>query len=1616
MMGAMSNDPVGRDDDRAPRPPAVSEPLVADYFAEVPAEDLRGYRPEMLRARVAHHLELAWFREPGLAAVGILNETDASIVAVVSEDYPYLVHSITAELTRDDATIRLLVHPSLHVLRDPVSHEVLEVRSASSMEGGVEGRAPGSLGTEVWIAAEIGRLADDAAAVELTENLHRVLDDVRAAAEDAEALHGKVSDALASALGSPASASPAPEQLRDLLLWLDDGNFLFLGYAEYGLTTAGGKELLSERPGAALGLLRPREDAADPARWARPPALRGAESLAFSTSETRSTVMRRSYLDEVRLRVFDGAGNATGERLFVGLFTDGAAHQSVRRIPVVSSKVQTVRERLGLAAESPQGKDLLAILETFPRDELFHIDVDGLTRLAGDILRAEVRRQTRVFLRPDSFGRFMSALVVFPRRRYSTAARLLMEQELRQVFRAESLEFEVRLTESPMARVFFRIRLAGAAEAAGSTTGAVDTSELERRLISATRPWSEGLKDAVRVRFPSAEAARLAELWLDAFPASYRAEYEPEAAVEDIISFETFDLDGTGGRSPSDPLLRVHVGPGASPLWAEDARIRLYLTRPRSLTQILPFLHNLGLEVLDQRPFGLRRGGVRDVFLYDLGVKYPPGIDPEATSQLIADAFASAMRGDVESDRFDALVLRERVDWRQVAILRSYAKYLQQLGTTNSYAFISDTLLANPRATHALLDLFQAKFDPALDAPARLRHTAAARDELRAAIDEIPVFDADRLVRTFVDLVDGTLRTNYFLDKGYLSFKVDPSSIASAPYPRPKYEIWVYSPRVEGVHLRFGALARGGLRWSDRSDDFRTEVLGLVKAQNVKNSLIVPTGAKGGFYPKRLPDPAASREAWLAEGLECYRTFISGLLDLTDNLVATPHGEEVVPPDHVVRHDGDDYYLVVAADKGTASFSDTANALALDYGFWLGDAFASGGSHGYDHKQMGITARGAWESVKHHFGELGIDPQREDFTVVGIGDMSGDVFGNGMLLSPHIRLVAAFDHRHIFLDPTPDARASLEERKRLFGLPRSSWADYDPALISSGGGVFPRSAKAIGITEQVRARLGLDEGTASLPPHALLQAILRAPVDLLYNGGIGTYVKASTESHTDVGDKANDAIRVNGRDLRARVLAEGGNLGVTQRGRVEAALAGVLLNTDAIDNSAGVDCSDHEVNIKILVDRMIAAGRMRPAERPSLLHSMTDDVARRVLVDNADQNVLLFNDRHMAPELSPGLERFMDWLEDTAGVDRSQEGLPSTEELRDRLRSHGGLTAPELSVLAAYAKIELARELTASDMADDPWFKRVLRDYFPRQLSERFDAELDAHPLRRQIICTVVANDMINLGGITFAFRAMEETTATAAAVARAFVVVREAYGLQDFADGIAALPPGFPSEHAARVAQPLRRLLDRATRWYVTHDHRDQPIADALRRIAPTLDLLRTRTSDFLRGSDLDRAKERLAHWEDVGMPAELARRASDLLESYSLLDISLVSEQVDEPLTSIADMYHTVIHWLGVGTLLLRITDLPRQSLWDALARAALRDDAYSAVVDITVSIMRTTQRSDVPGASAVDRIEEWERGRQEQLRRIKDTFALVTTPGRVDLASISVALKLLRTLARQ
>ncbi|MDY7528655.1 MULTISPECIES: NAD-glutamate dehydrogenase [unclassified Cryobacterium] len=1605
---------------------STTEAFVADYYEHL-GDDAREYDPATLRARAESHWQVALTRPPKTANIEIRTETDRSILYVVTDDMPFLVDSVNAELVRQHAAIHLVVHPLLVVTRNRETHELVRV-TRMPVNAGVSsgdtsampdishllGNEEDSPHLESWIAIEIDRASVEARE-RLAEGIARVLHDVRAAVDDWPAMRSK-SVQIADALGKLPHAEGIPDlaQARDLLHWLDQDNFTFLGYREYDLETVDGEDVLSIRDDSGLGLLRAVKDGHEIQHLtdAGRTMARERRALVITKANSRSSVHRPAYFDYIGIKSFDANGNVNGEQRFIGLFAVSAYTSSVRDVPILREKIDAVMAEVGFPPGSHSDKDLLGILETYPRDELFQIDVPTLVATAVAIQRLQERRRTRLFLRPDLFGRFMSALVYFPRDRYTTAVRLRIEKELTETFSAESLDFEARMTESTLARLFYRIRLPKTAAVGTADDVAALAAALEPRLAMAVRSWAEGITEQLH-------DTRLAHLWAEAFPPSYQVDYEVEDALVDISRFEAYaaglksavarDAAASVTGSPR-PGVHVYLSPNAADRPAEDARVKLYMMESQSLSQILPYFQNLGIEVLDEVPFEIKTSDGREFFLYDLGLRYPAGVDPVGTGDLLADSFGAAVSGAIESDGLDRLVLREGMPWRRVVILRSYAKYLRQMGNTNSYDFVGDTLLANPAVSGGLVDLFEARFDPARDETERIRRTEEVRAQLATAIEQVATLDADRVLRVLLNLIEATLRTNYFQNKPYLSIKLDPSRIEALPFPKPMFEIWVYSPRVEGVHLRFGMVARGGLRWSDRREDFRTEVLGLVKAQTVKNAVIVPTGAKGGFFAKKLPDPGVNRAAWLAEGIDAYKTFIRGMLDLTDNLVLTDAGEQVVPPANVVRHDDNDSYLVVAADKGTATFSDIANGLSADYGFWLGDAFASGGSIGYDHKAMGITARGAWESVKRHFGELDLDTQTEEFTVVGIGDMSGDVFGNGMLLSEHIKLVAAFDHRHVFLDPNPDPAVSFAERRRLFELPRSSWADYDTSLISAGGGVFPRQAKVVPISAEVRAVLGLPENVTHLSPPELLRAILTAPADLLYNGGIGTYVKASTETAAQVGDKANDAIRVDGRDLRVKVVGEGGNLGLTQRGRIEAALAGVLLNTDAIDNSAGVDCSDHEVNIKIFVDRMVAAGRLSAEERPGFLAAMTDEVGRLVLEDNVDQNILLLNDRVKVASWSPSYERLMDALEASGDLKRELEALPTTTELHERIDHGQGLTSPELSVLAAYAKIELTTALRDSDLADDPWFRGTLRRYFPRQLAERFDAELDTHPLRREIIATVVANDMINLGGVTFAFRAMEETSATPAAIARAFVALREIFELETMVAELSALPKSFPTEHWTAIHLDIRRLLDRAVRWQVNHGG-SQPVAEVVAQYKPQIALVRAHLGDYVRGADQARLGSLLVKAEEWGLPSGLGHRWTQLFEAFALLDVVKIAAQSGEQLGDVASVYYTVYDRFGVDNLLERITALPRTDRWQALARAALRDDLYSTVADITTAVLEATD-----SGSAEHRLLAWEALNAEKLARSRSVFDEVNALGQDDMASLSVAMRLLRSIVRR
>ncbi|WP_338036658.1 NAD-glutamate dehydrogenase [Nocardioides caeni] len=1324
------------------------------------------------------------------------------------------------------------------------------------------------------------------------------------------------------------------------------------------------------------------------------------------------------------MKTFGPDGEVVGERRFLGLLSSAAYTESVQHIPLLRDKVAEVIARSGLDARSHDGAALLDTLETYPRDELFHTPVEELTPIVEAAMQARERRAVRMFIRRDTYARYLSVLVYLPRDRYNTSVRhkfvrILVDQIGRGRITADDIEFNVSINESMTARVHFVVHL----PKGELVPDDIDTSDLERRLVEASRSWQEDFLQAVIAEYGEEAGSLLGRRYVDAFPEAYKEDFGPRTAAVDLARIE-----GIEGEQGLDQSLYSEVD-------ADDGEARLKVFRigePLSLSGVLPMLSSMGVEVVDERPYMLA-GVPRRTHIYDFGLRYG-GALPDHARDLFADALRAMWDGQTEIDGFNRLVLRARLTWRQALLLRAYAKYMKQGNSPFAIDSIEQALVDNVDLARLLVGLFEARFDPDLDHDREARRTDLV-GRIKAALDDVVSLDHDRILRAYLTHIEATLRTNYFQVGGasgtaahevkdYLSLKLEPSAIPDLPEPRPKFEIFVYSPRVEGVHLRFGSVARGGLRWSDRRDDFRTEILGLVKAQMVKNTVIVPVGAKGGFYAKQLPD-ASDREAWLAEGVACYKTFIRGLLDVTDNLVAG----ETVPPERVVRHDGDDSYLVVAADKGTATFSDIANGVAGDYGFWLGDAFASGGSVGYDHKAMGITAKGAWVSVRRHFREMGIDCQAEDITVVGIGDMSGDVFGNGMLCSEHIRLVAAFDHRDIFIDPEPDAATSYAERRRLFDLPRSSWQDYDTALISEGGGVFPRSAKSIPVNAHIRASLGIAGHVEQMTPAELMKAILLAPADLLWNGGIGTYVKAATETNADAGDKANDAIRVNGGQLRVRCVGEGGNLGFTQRGRIEYADpvngAGGRINTDFIDNSAGVDTSDHEVNLKILLDQIVRDGDLTGKQRNELLASMTDEVADLVLRDNYDQNLALANAARNAPSLLHVHEQWMRHLEREGLLDRELEALPATREVQRRLESQGALTMPELAVLMAYTKIVLADELLATDLPEDPYLTLDLVSYFPTPVQERFRQQVAAHPLRREIIVTQVVNDLVNGAGMTYWPRLAGETGASPAELTRANFVAREIFGSLALRKELEQYDNQLDAAVQTRMRVEMRTLVERASRWLVTNRRAPLDSHGTVEMFAEPVQSTMLELPELLSGSELHAYEARRRTFEGQGVPEDLAARVATYDVAYSLLNVVEIATRLELPPADVARVHFALGERLGLSALHQQIVDLPRADQWQTMARAALRDDLHGVHAQLTAQVFAATvdsppaedQTADVSGEEAMTaaerRVADWESEAGGDVGQAMTALAAVCREEPADIAKVSVGLRVVRGL---
>ncbi len=1565
------------------------EAFVRQYYHWVPADDLAGRSSLDLYGAALTHWNLLQQRAPGEVKVHVYNpdlEHDGwtsphTVAEIVTDDMPFLVDSVTMELARAGCSIDLVIHPVIRVHRDEDGNlaEVLEPGATAGV-------------AESVLHAEVAREPDDEQLENLRQRLERVLGEVHAVVADWHAMRGRA-ESLIGELDEhePPVDAGERQEAKEFLAWIAQNHFTFLGYREYELLEQDGATALRAIAESGLGILRgdPRTPYTKLSPKARTLA-RAPHILVLTKANSRATVHRPSYLDYVGVKKFGADGQVIGERRFLGLYTTAAYKESARDIPTLRGKVDQIMARAGFPPDSHDAKALLEILESYPRDSLFQADVDDLFEVAMGILSLGERQRVRLFVTPDPLDRFVECLVCIPRDRFNTENRERVARILVEAFGGSHIDWTLQLSESLLARVQYIVH------SADGIPHDYDVAEIEGRLVRATRAWSDDLRAALIEEHGEDQGGKIHRRYERAFPPAYRDDWVAGSAVADIARIE--DL-----AQSNEPIMNLYKPPDAS---EGVVRCKLFSVGGVSLSDVLPTFEHMGARVVDERPYEISPAGRDPIWIYDFGLQCVAE-DLDRVRGLFQDAFLGVWRGDLEDDGLNGLVLRAALTGEQVTIVRAIAKYLRQAGIAFSDAYMQRTLLGHPEITVLLVRLFAGRFHP------ERRDSAQAErivEEIEDAIDAVHSLDEDRILRSFLSVIRAMLRTNYFrvdssgTSRPYLSFKLDPSLVGVLPLPRPRFEIFVYSPRVEGVHLRGGKVARGGLRWSDRREDFRTEILGLMKAQMVKNALIVPVGSKGGFVLKRPPS-GGGREAVQEEAIACYKTFLCGLLDVTDNIVAG----EVVAPDRVVRYDEDDPYLVVAADKGTATFSDIANEVSASYGFWLGDAFASGGSRGYDHKQMGITARGAWESVKRHFRELGTDIQQTDFTVVGIGDMSGDVFGNGMLISRHTRLLAAFNHLHVFLDPDPDPERSFEERKRLFELERSSWSDYDSSLISEGGGVYSRTDKSIPISEQVRDALAIEAD--ELSPTELIREILRAPVDLLWNGGIGTYVKASSEAHADAGDKANDAVRLDGSELRCRVVGEGGNLGFTQLGRIEYALTGGRINTDAIDNVAGVNCSDHEVNIKILLDSLVAGGDMSEQERNNLLVEMTDAVAERVLYGSYTQTQAMSLALTQAAPMIDVHTRLIRNLEQVAGLNREIEFLPDDETLVERRSNHVGLVAPELAVVMAYCKIHLYSLLLESDLPEDPYLAHDLERYFPPPLPERYGRTMRTHRLRREIIVTVVANQLVDRAGSTFVFRLQEETGASPSVLARGYAVAREVFDMRSFWSAVEELDNQVQADTQLAMLIEARRLVERATRWLVHANPHAINIAVTTHYYEPGATMLAAALPGVLEGAERESFTARADELRAAGVPPALARRVAGmpaLLATFDIVEVAAATRQ--EPETVMETYFHLGSR-LELNWLREQILELPRANRWQALARAALRDDLYSLHRALTQEVLG----AGAPGADSSVAIEAWSRRNSAAIERCLGMLADIKASRMYDTTTLPVALREVRNLIR-
>ncbi len=1517
-------------------------------------------------------------------------ESKHTIVEIVVKDSPFLVDSVRMALSRQSITAHLLLHYPLQTLRND-KNDITDFFKLGTVE---------QASTEQTVFhIEIDRMTDKAAIEALTSELQSVMEDVSLAVQDWKPTKDRLLQVIAE-LPKQAGAVSAEEleQATEFLNWMAKDNFTLLGYRQYRIKAVEGDHKIEGVNDSALGLMR-RSTSRDlmlsdlPAQ-ARKQAL-NSSLLILTKTNNKSRVHRPAYIDYVGIKRFDDKGHVIGEDRFIGLYSSSLYNNSAADIPLLKNKLAKVMAKSGFAHGTHAYKALLNILETYPRDELIQATVDELLDVSTGVLQMQERDMTRLFVRKDAFGRFVSAMVYVPRERYNTQLRKDTQQILAQSLGStENVEFTTYFSESVLARTHYFVRI-------NDNNIEFNVKEIERNLIEAARTWEDKLEAALVGHYGEARGRELARKYLTAFPSSYKDEMLPNDALVDIEKIESLNDEHR--------LDMLFYRPQEERGDSKAVRLNLFhKDHPIYLSDVLPILENFGLRVIGETPYAVRcpDGSVSWILNFAMEVNGTMPTNFEQAQLSFQESFAKVWKGDLEDDGFNRLILGAGLTGREASLLRAFAKYKRQIGGTFSQAYVESTFGRYPVLANLLVKLFNAKFALDSNNPAEAEKLQA---EIMAQLENVANLDDDRIIRRFLAIIQAIVRTNYFQkaadgsDKPYISFKVRPAMVPDMPLPLPFFEIFVYSPRVEGVHLRFGKVARGGLRWSDRREDFRTEVLGLVKAQQVKNTVIVPVGAKGGFVCKKLPE-TGGREAWLNEGKECYRTFIRGLLDITDNILQG----QIVPPKQVVRLDEDDPYLVVAADKGTATFSDIANSISLEYNHWLGDAFASGGSNGYDHKGMGITARGGWESVKRHFREVGIDCQTTDFTCVGIGDMAGDVFGNGMLLSKHIRLQVAFNHMHIFVDPNPDAAKTFVERERMFNLPTSTWDDFDKSLISEGGGVFLRSAKSIKLTPQMQQMLGTT--AASLTPNEFIRAALTMDVDLIWNGGIGTYVKASDESHAEVGDRGSEALRVNGKDVKAKIIGEGGNLGTTQRGRIEYAAKGGRINTDFIDNVGGVDCSDNEVNIKILLNALVASGDMTLKQRNELLAAMTNDVADIVINDCYRQTQSISISSVLGAEQMKEYTRFIHALEKDGKLNRELEFLPSDDVLAERTAKGQGLTRPELAILTAYGKMVMKEWLVLPEIYENSYFKRHLFKAFPEVLQQRYVKEMETHPLKAEIIATKLANMIVNDMGANFAQRMMEETGSSIAEVAVCYTIARDLFDVETIWNKLEELDNVIPAELQIKLFHQLRRTMRRTTRWFLRHRNKALDIQQTIDFFKPAFVEISNNLQKLLAPAEAEQLASNEQALIEQAVPADVARYLAQLSTCFSVMDIAQVADAEKNSLLLSAEIYFKLGDRLDLHWFLEQITQQPVANHWQALARASYREEldwqqrALSAVV----------VRSCAGACDAETVIGSWINEHEPVLARWRQMLAEFKTTKSHEFAKFSVALRELMLLS--